>query len=359
MLLELSGETYLVGCCDLDCAPWTVFYLQSTHQISEELNKMHRSFTAITAVVILVLMAAIMRIAGTVTAPLKAFCDHIRASTNHSTLSQFSYDYQDEVGTLAQTYNSMLVQIHSLLDSQQAYIAQLQEEKERADMEQKLKRRAELQALQAQINPHFLYNTLDSIHWKAEKIDAHDIAKMTTSLATLFRISLSRGQEIISIEQEARHVLSYLQIQKERYGDQLNYFFDIPPQAFSLYTVKLVLQPLVENAIYHGIKESDHPGEITVSVKLEKNKVILQVEDNGLGIPPQKLETLQHSLRSGMITDTDGYGIFNVNERVRLYFGEEYGLKLESVPGKGTVASVTIPWITGKERERYVSDFDC
>lgn len=359
MMLELSGETYLVGCCDLDCAPWTVFYLQSTHQISEELNKMHRSFTAITAVVILVLMAAIMRIAGTVTAPLKAFCGHIRASTNHSTLSQFSYDYQDEVGTLAQTYNSMLVQIHSLLDSQQAYIAQLQEEKERADMEQKLKRRAELQALQAQINPHFLYNTLDSIHWKAEKIDAHDIAKMTTSLATLFRISLSRGQEIISIEQEARHVLSYLQIQKERYGDQLNYFFDIPPQAFSLYTVKLVLQPLVENAIYHGIKESDHPGEITVSVKLEKNKVILQVEDNGLGIPPQKLETLQHSLRSGMITDTDGYGIFNVNERVRLYFGEEYGLKLESVPGKGTVASVTIPWITGKERERYVSDFDC
>lgn len=359
VLLELSGETYLVGCCALDCAPWTVFYLQSTRQTSEELHEMRSSFAVITAIVLLVLMAAVMRIAGTVTAPLKAFCRHIQTSTNDSKLSQFHYAYQDEVGMLAQTYNSMLVQIHTLLDSQQAYIAQLQEEKERADMEQKLKRRAELQALQAQINPHFLYNTLDSIHWKAEKIDAHDIAKMTTSLATLFRISLSRGQEIISIEQEARHALSYLQIQKERYGDQLNYFFDIPPEAFSLYTVKLVLQPLVENAIYHGIKECDHPGEITVSVKLEENKVRLQVQDNGLGILPQKLDVLQRSLHGGMIASADGYGIFNVNERIRLYFGEEYGLELDSVYGKGTIASVTIPRITGRERERYVSDFDC
>lgn len=359
ILMELSGESYLVGCRALDCAPWTVFYLQSTQQITAELQKMRSAFTAVTVAVMLVLTAAMVRIAGTVTAPLKAFCNHIRMSTDHTTLSQFVYDYQDEVGTLAQTYNSMLVQIHTLLDSQQAYILQLQEEKERADMEQKLKRRAELQALQAQINPHFLYNTLDSIHWKAEKIDAHDIARMTTSLATLFRISLSRGQEIIPIEQEARHVLSYLQIQKERYGDRLTYFLDIPPEAFHLYTVKLVLQPLVENAIYHGIKESDHPGEITVSVRVDAERVTLRVEDNGLGIPPQKLENLQRSLGSGMIASADGYGIFNVNERIRLYFGEEYGLKLESVLGEGTAASVTIPRITEKERERYVSDFDC
>ena len=226
-------------------------------------------------------------------------------------------------------------------------------------MDQSLKRRAELQALQAQINPHFLYNTMDSIRWKAEKAGAQDIVQMTTSLATLFRISLSRGQEIITIEQEARHILSYLQIQAQRYGDKLRYFFDIPPEAFPLYTVKLVLQPLVENAIYHRIKESDGSGEINISISVAEDLVTMRVTDNGRGIPEDRLKMLQEGLARGIRVNSDGYGIFNVNERLRLHFGPQYGLTLESQWGAGTTATITMPRITAKEVSNYVQDTDC
>lgn len=357
--LELDGQRYLVASRELNSAPWTLIYLQSQQQLLSELEAMKRIFTLVTTVAVTILIAAIIKITGTVTTPLKDFCAHIRASGEKGALESFDYEYQDEIGTLARAYNSLLERINSLLKTQEDYITRLKEEKARGDLEQKRKRQAELQALQAQINPHFLYNTLDSIRWKAERIGAKDIVQMTTSLATLFRISLSRGRELISIEQEAKHVLSYLQIQKQRYGDKLTYFFDIPPEAFPLYTVKLVLQPLVENAIYHGIKEADTPGEINIAVQVEANTLTMRVTDNGMGIPEDRLRVLQSGLSRGISVNSDGYGIFNVNERLRLYFGREYGLKLESKWGEGTVATLTLPRITKEERNRYVPDIDC
>lgn len=357
--ITLTDQKYYAAACQLNCAPWTLIYLQSERQIQSELNQLKTSFTVVTVLVIAILIYATFRISGTVTTPLKDFCVHIRGSREKNQLDLFPYMYQDEIGTLAQAYNNLLLRVHALLDEQKAYIVRLQDEKDRADTEQKLKRRAELKALQAQINPHFLYNTLDSIRWKAEKIGAEDIVQMTTSLATLFRISLSRGQEMISIEQEARHVLSYLQIQKQRYGEKLNYFFDIAPEAFSLYTVKLVLQPLVENAIYHGIKEAEGSGEIGITIRAENDRVIMRVTDNGLGIPEERLKLLQAGLERGISVNSDGYGIFNVNERLRLHFGKSFGLELQSKWGEGTIATLTMPRITEERAGDYVSDTDC
>lgn len=359
MDMELDGQRYFAASCQLRSAPWTLIYLQSTQQALSEIRQMQRTFFAVTAVAVALLIVATTRITGTVTTSLKEFCAHIRASQDSGALRAFDYEHQDEIGTLAQAYNGMVAQINILLKDQEDYIARLKEEKARGDMEQKLKRQAELQALQAQINPHFLYNALDSIRWKAEKVGAEDIAQMTTSLATLFRISLSRGREIIPIEQEAKHVLSYLQIQKQRYGDKLTYSMDLPPEAFQLYTVKLVLQPLVENAIYHGIKESDGPGDISITVQVQEDTVTMRVTDNGLGIPADRLEVLQAGLARGISVNFDGYGIFNVNERLRLHFGREYGLQLESEWGRGTAATLTMPRITAEEVSRYVSDTDC
>lgn len=359
MDLTLDGQRYLVAARNLSCAPWTLIYLQSEQQFLGELGWMRDLFVTTTVVAIALLLVAMIKVTGTITVPLKDLCAHIRDCKDSGSLTRFDYSYHDEIGTLVQVYNDMLTQIGSLLASQEIYIAQLKEEKQRLDVEQKLKRRAELQALQAQINPHFLYNTLDAIRWKAEKIGAADIVQMTTSLATLFRISLSRGEEIIPIEQETKHVLSYLQIQQQRYGDKLTYYFDIAPEAFQLYTVKLVLQPLVENAIYHGIKESDAPGEIAVSVRVEGDIVTMSVTDNGRGIPEDRLQVLQTGLDRGLSVNSDGYGIFNVNERLRLHFGQAYGLKLESQWGKGTTATLTMPRITEKEVKEFVPDSDC
>lgn len=356
--MELAGENYLVGTTALESAPWRIVYLQSEKSSFTLLSWLRLSFSAVALLIISLLLVSLSRIVNTVTEPLGRLCDQIRASESRHRLLDFSYPYQDEIGTLAESYNSMAEHIQQLLEEQDRYIRQLEEEKARADEEQALKRRAELRALQAQINPHFLYNTLDSIRWKAEIAGATDISRMTTALATLFRIGLSRGQEIITVKQEVRHVESYLQIQKMRYSDRMTYSMDIQKDILELYTVKLLLQPLVENAIYHGIKESSHSGTVVITGCREGEELVLRVSDNGMGIPPERLKALQADLAAGLSVSREGYGIFNVNERIRLHFGQRYGLTLESVWGEGTVATVRLPCITMSEVENYVSHYD-
>lgn len=350
-----QGGKYLTAHRALANAPWHVVYLQSEKHILGQLQNIRNVFFAVSLAVVLVLLVALTRIVHSVTQPLSRLSQRMRSVDVKNDWQGFEYPYHNEIGTLSRSFNSMLAHIHMLLDEQETYIAQLQDEKERVRVEQQLKRRAELKALQAQINPHFLYNTLDSIRWKAERAGAQDISRMTTALATLFRIGLSRGREIISVEQEAQHVGSYLQIQKLRYGGKLSYTVELSPDILQLYTVKLILQPLVENAIYHGIKESETPGLIAISGRRSGSVMELRVTDNGPGIPPERLAMLQADLARGLSVSGEGYGIFNVNERIRLYFGAEYGLMLESEYGRGTVAAVRLPCITQDEVEQYVS----
>lgn len=357
--LQYQGENYLASQCRLSSTPWRVIYLQSEAAIFGILRNVRLVFLLVGLFALLILLVQVERIVCTATAPLSRLSAWMQKAEQENTLLPFEYPYGNEVGALAKSYNHLSAHIEALLAKQEGYIQQLQDEKKRVQLEQQLKRRAELKALQAQINPHFLYNTLDSIRWKAEMANAHDISQMTTALATLFRIGLSRGREIISLEQEIRHVDSYLQIQKLRYGKQLDYEIQIEPELLSLYTVKLILQPLVENSIYHGIKESDEPGRVTITARRMANVLELKVSDSGPGIPPERLAMLQADLKRGLSVSDEGYGIFNVNERIRLYFGPEYGLSLESVYGHGTVATVRLPCITEQEVDTYVSIADC
>lgn len=350
-----DGEKYLTAHRALTGAPWHLIYLQSETRIVGQLENIRNVFFVVSLGAVLALLAMLTRIVHSVTQPLSRLSERMRDVEYQNNMQGFAYPYRNEIGALAQSFNSMLAHIHMLLDEQEQYIAQLKNEKERVRVEQQLKRRAELKALQAQINPHFLYNTLDSIRWKAERAGAQDISCMTTALATLFRIGLSRGKEIISMEQEMQHVDSYLQIQKLRYGDKLSYMMQLEPEILQLYTVKLILQPLVENAIYHGIKESESAGVIHIAGKRDGDVLKLNVTDNGMGIPSERLNMLQKDLARGLCVSGEGYGIFNVNERIRLYFGAEYGLTLESEYGKGTVATVRLPCITQNEVKQYVS----
>ena len=206
--------------------------------------------------------------------------------------------------------------------------------------DQKSLHRAELELLQAQINPHFLYNTLDSIVILAESQREEDVANMVTSLSSFFRISLSRGKDIIPLADERSHVTSYLQIQQIRYSDILKYEIDIPDELLDCRVPKLVLQPLVEYALYHGIKNRRGVGTIRITGEARGDDMVLKVIDNGAGMTPEQVQALQNGIYEDRHT---GLGLVNVHKRVRLYCGEGYGLSFESQLGVGTTVSVLLP----------------
>jgi len=211
-----------------------------------------------------------------------------------------------------------------------------------------LKRKAELYALQAQINPHFLYNTLNSINAMAILVGARDIMKMTTSLANLFRTSVSKEAEFVSISDEILHVKSYLDIQKIRYKDKFVTRFDIDEGIMSNKIVKLVLQPLVENSIYHGLEIKDGSGLIIIKGYAKKDKLILDIIDDGIGIDRGRLRNIRKQLINGqaeivLSIEKRSVGIFNVNQRLKLYYGEEYGIRISSKKDTGTRVRIIIP----------------
>ena len=208
-------------------------------------------------------------------------------------------------------------------------------------------RKTELKALQAQINPHFLYNTLDSIAWMCEQGRNADAVKMVHALARLFRISISKGHELIPISKEIQHAESYLQIQKYRYKNQFTYEFDVDPACLDYYCNKITLQPIIENAINHGLDLLVEEGRITVQVRQDGEDIVFTVRDNGVGMSRELIESI---LEQGP-KDRTGIGIRNVNDRLQIYFGKQYGLHITSEPDVGTCVEIRMPKIQEGEYE--------
>lgn len=266
---------------------------------------------------------------------------------------------RNEIGELGAGFNIMVAEIKKLL--------------RRVTQEQEQKRKSELNALQMQINPHFLYNTLDSVIWMAEQGKRDEVIDMSSALARLFRISISKGKEIIEVAQEIEHVRSYLTIQKIRYKDKLDYRIEVDEQILRLRIVKIILQPLVENAIYHGVKNAAKSGgeasrcTVTISGFRTGKGMDLIVGDNGAGMSAEILSRIHRSLggeespRKPVSADSDSAGVFqpsnpgsgvgirNVDERIKLYFGGEYGLEFESREDEGTKVFIHLPAIRGDE----------
>jgi two-component system sensor histidine kinase YesM len=212
--------------------------------------------------------------------------------------------------------------------------------------EQENLKKAELRALQAQINPHFLYNTLDTIIWMAESKKTDQVIAIVRALSNFFRISLSKGRDWITIGEEVDRTRSYLTIQKMRYRDILDFRIEMDEAVAGNTVLKLILQPLVENALYHGIKNKRQGGTIVIRVQPQgADRVRLEVEDNGIGFTPEKLAQVNRELNdsSGEIRLQSGYGIGNVNTRIKLYYGREYGVSIASEHQAGTCASIVIP----------------
>lgn len=236
----------------------------------------------------------------------------------------------DELHLLTRDLNTMAEQLGALIH-------------ERVEQEKTIKK-AELRALQAQITPHFMYNTLETIVWLAEEGRNSEVVEMTMAFTGFLRISLSRGADYITVEREEQHVANYLQIQSVRYGSIMRYTIDIDPALHGRYMLKIVLQPLVENAIYHGIKRRRGRGQITVTGRRQAGGMYFAVEDNGMGMTSERLAEVRASLQNGAPLDPDGkggYGLRNVEQRLRLYYG--CGLTIESEYRHGTRISFTVP----------------
>ncbi|MBU7319136.1 cache domain-containing sensor histidine kinase [Paenibacillus oleatilyticus] len=259
--------------------------------------------------------------------PIKNLQDKMKQVEKGNFDIRAEIEQENEIGQLGRTFNLMVGHTKELMSE--------------IIRNEETKRKSELKVLQAQINPHFLYNTLDSIIWMAEGKKHEEVVLMTSALAKLFRASINKSDELVPLFIEIEHIRSYLLIQKMRYKEKLDYRIDVSQDIMACKTIKILLQPFVENAIYHGIKNKPGCGLITIAGSEKDGKIVFTIEDNGLGMTPDQL---RHILvpKKGTERGT-GVGIANVHERIQLYFGTSYGVSFESEPEKGTRVTLTIP----------------
>lgn len=255
------------------------------------------------------------------------------AGRGHFTVRAELENSDEEMKELGDGFNQMVERIGNLVED--------------IKVEQMNLRATEQKLLQAQINPHFLYNTLDAIIWLAEANQSEQVIMMVTALSDFFRTTLSKGRDYITVQEEESHIRSYLQIQQFRYQDILEYEIDIPDDLYQYQILKLTLQPLVENALYHGIKNKRGMGHIWVSGEQKDNKLIFKVRDNGMGMTEERLKQVRREINQDVrdTVEPAGFGLYNVAQRIRLNYGTDYDLWVESVYGEGSEFIVSIPAI--------------
>lgn len=310
----------IVGVCYVD------------EMITEKVESLVGLLIFILVTVLISAMVVGMLISGLFSKPAKRLTGAMREFEKNA--ENFTYKQvggTEEIVALSDSFDHMVIRIQRLMD--------------KVRKEEITLRKTELNALQAQINPHFLYNTLDAIAWLCEDGRNEDAEEMVNALARLFRISISKGHELIPIEKEIQHAESYLKIEKFRYKNQFTYKFEVDESCLEYLCNKITLQPIIENAIYHGLNRMVDEGEIKIGISQDETGIIFTVEDNGVGMTPEQCKEILHK-ESGSRT---GIGIKNVNDRIKIYFGDEYGLTITSELDEGTCVAIRMPKVTGGE----------
>lgn len=307
---------------------WTVVDCVRVEELLRRSNEAQSIYVLVAIGLMAVALFFSRFVAKSITLPIQRLCDSMeRVQEGDFSVSDIVVDSENEIGSLTKSFNVMTQRIHELMAQN--------------IREQEAKRKSELKALQSQVNPHFLYNTLDSIIWMAEGKKNEEVVLMTASLARLLRQSISNEDELVSIGQEIEYARGYLTIQKMRYKDKLEFWIEVEPSILNIRLIKLVLQPVIENAIYHGLKYKESRGLLLVKGFMKNGNAVLQVIDDGVGMDQ---ETLDHIYERHKVDyHSNGVGIYNVQKRLQLYYGNEYGIVYESKPGEGTTATITIP----------------
>ncbi|WP_461205140.1 sensor histidine kinase [Clostridium sp. DL1XJH146] len=324
----------LINISDFHINNWKMVSVQRQDIILKDLSFI-KAITLISGFILLIsafLFSTFM--AGNITKPMKRLQRIMESAPNEDFNIRFNSKYYDEIGELGRSFDAMSDKIQSL-------IGELKLEHEHIKEEQLLKRKAEMRALQAQINPHFLYNALDSIYWRSMMKGNEEVGEMAIALADLFRIGLNKGKEVTTVYKEVQHVKNYLLIQKIIYEDKFNYYFNINEEAYEYETLKLILQPLVENSILHGFNEMNETGIIKINVSQDLDKVCIEVIDNGCGFSDKNmLDSFKH-----IDKNYKGYALKNVFQRLELHYGELCEFTIHSTPYVETMISIRIPKI--------------
>ena len=320
-----------------DITGWTIVGCMNMSELLRNSRQTRSIYVLVAVGLIIVALLISSLIARNITLPIQKLRDSMKS------VQKGNFDIEDievisdnEIGSLTRSFNVMTHRIWELM--------------EQNVKEQEQKRKIELKALQSQINPHFLYNTLDSIIWMAEGKKNEEVVIMTASLARLLRQSISNEDELVTVGQEIEYVRSYLTIQKMRYKDKLEFEIKADPSITQVPIIRLVLQPLVENAIYHGLKYKDSKGLLTVHGYMKGENAVIDITDDGVGMDE---ETLKHIYDKHKVNyRSNGVGVYNVQQRLVLYYGKDYGIIYHSEKGKGTTASVVIPGIQEESHEK-------
>ncbi|MHC1782174.1 MAG: sensor histidine kinase [Anaerolineaceae bacterium] len=315
---------------------YSIFEVQRTEQQYEVMSQSFIRWELFSIVLMIATVAfsvaAAISLSRSIYTPIKKLHDVTTTITKNDLHALVTSENADEITELGISFNIMIGKIRELLASK--------------IKEQDNLKKAELRALQAQINPHFLYNTLDTIIWMAASQKTDQVIEIVSALSNFFRISLSKGRDWITIGEEVERARSYLTIQRMRYRDIMDFNIDVDEGVAHNTILKLILQPLVENAIYHGIKNKREGGTIMVrAIKKSEDEILLEVEDNGIGFTPEKMAALQAELDddSDEIRMESGFGVGNVNKRIKLYYGKQYGLSITSEYNTGTCVRLVIP----------------
>lgn len=325
-LIKINGVRYLISYKNLNNSQLKVVGSVRYSELNQSINSLAAGIFLISLLSLLVIILMLAIVSKTITDPIYRLANTMDNYTGGENI-ELTIPSNNEIGVLYRSFNRMINTIHNLiLDVNTLY------EKQKI---------SELKALQAQINPHFLYNTLDSINWMAKKYKANDISLLATSLGNFFRRSLNHGRDFTTIKNELEQIKSYVYIQKVRFKDTFDLYISVDDDILTYSIVKLTLQPLVENCIIHGFKDIDYKGIIEITGYRKENKIILQVIDNGCGTDTEKLNK-QVQREFNPQEPIEKYGLHNVNQRIKLYFNQTCGLYFETNEDGGVTATVTI-----------------
>jgi two-component system sensor histidine kinase YesM len=325
----VDGYNMAVNVATLANTKWRICVFINDDKVNDIQNNFVVTLILVSVVIAVIGVLLYLFIAQMITSPMKKLeLAMLKVEkSDYFRMEEVDLDASKEVKAMMRQFNKMMVKISELM--------------QRVIEEQRAQRKSELKALQNQINPHFLHNTLDSIMWLVENNKNKEAGEMVVALSRLFRASISKDNETISLRDEIEHVRNYLLIQKKRYAGSFEYEFDIGEDVLDCLTLKLILQPMVENSIYHGLKNKIDEGKIKITASLSDSFLTITVADNGYGMRKETIEKLYNSFESG--DEGDNVGLKNIYNRLMIYYGGNAEMKIESELDEGTVITIREP----------------